>query len=138
MKNKSLLFLLFLPLFPTTALAKDPPAQVIVWPDTGSQILRFSFANFHQTGGSGSQRYYVSDTEAANLWGKRIPEASFSVYFFDKDKVRIGQGYISLRDVRAGEIVKFQTTVQTTGVPVSLSWRRNLFPPSYNNICQRN
>ncbi|HET7209458.1 MAG TPA: PEGA domain-containing protein, partial [Terriglobales bacterium] len=40
---------------------------------------------------------------------------------FDKEKVRIGEGWISLSNVAAGEIVKFETTLRASGNPVSLA-----------------
>jgi hypothetical protein len=49
------------------ANAKEPPAQVIVWPDSGPPVLRFSFSRFKEVGGSGSQHNYISDTTAENL-----------------------------------------------------------------------
>jgi hypothetical protein len=39
--------------------AKDPPVQVIVWPDTGTPGLRFTFAKFKEIGGIGNQRSRV-------------------------------------------------------------------------------
>jgi PEGA domain len=43
------------------------------------------------------------------------------LYLYDKDKARIGEGWISLTNVGPGETVKFQTTVDTSGTPVSVS-----------------
>jgi len=104
-----------------TAYAKDPPAQVVVWPESGTPILRISFGKFKDVGSSGSQHNYNSDTTAENLWGKRISRADFSLYLFDKNKVRVGEGWISLSDVGVGGVIKFQTNVSTTGTPVSLT-----------------
>jgi len=103
------------------AYAKDPPAQVIVWPEAGAPVLRLSFGKFKEVGASGSQHNYTSDTTAENLWGKPISRADFSLYLFDKNKARIGEGWISLSSVGVREIVKFQTNVSTTGVPVSIA-----------------
>ena len=103
------------------AYAKDPPAQVIIWPESGPQVLRFSFGRFKEVASSGSQHNYTSDTTAENVWSKPITRADFSLYFFDKNKVRIGEGWISVSNVRVGETVKFQTSVSTTGNPVSIS-----------------
>jgi PEGA domain len=109
-------------LFTAMALyAKDPPAQVITWPESGTPVLRISFGKFKEVGSSGSQHNYNSDTTAENLWGKRISRADFSLYLFDKNKVRVGEGWISLSDVGLGGVVKFQTNVSTTGTPVSIA-----------------
>jgi PEGA domain len=105
----------------TAAYAKDQPAQVIVWPESGTPVLRLSFSKFKEVGASGSQHNYTSDTTAENLWGKLISRADFSLYLFDKNKVRIGEGWISLSNVGVREVVKFQTSVSTTGTPVSIA-----------------
>ena len=101
------------------SLAKDPPPQVIVWPASGQPVIRFSFGKFKESGSSGKQHSYMIDVTAENLWGKKISKADFSLYLFDKDKVRIGEGYISISDVAPAQVVKFQIFAQTSGTPVS-------------------
>lgn len=108
-------------LLASTAYAKDPPGQVIVWPESGTPVLRFSFGKFKEVGSVGSERTFMTDTTAENLWGKVISSASFSLYLFDKNKVRIGEGMISLTSVGAKETVKFQTTIAASGSPASVS-----------------
>jgi len=54
------------------ASAKDAPAQVIAWPDQGATVLRFTFGKFKEVGSLGSQRTYVTETTAENLWIRRI------------------------------------------------------------------
>lgn len=102
-------------------LAKDQPPQTVTWPQTGAPVLKFTFGKFKEVGGVGSQHTYVSDTTAENLWGKNIPDATFTLYLFDKNKTRIGEGFLTLSNVGAGQLVKFQTTIQMSGSPVSLS-----------------
>jgi hypothetical protein len=104
-----------------SAYAKDQPAQVIMWPESGTPVLRFSFGKFKEVGSVGSERTFMTDTTAENLWGKVIPSASFSLYLFDKNKVRIGEGIISLSSVGAKETVKFQTTIAASGAPATVS-----------------
>jgi len=104
-----------------TSYAKDSPVQVIVWPDAGAPVVRFSFGKFKELGSSGGQHTYVIDATAENLWTKPIGTATFSLYLFDKNHVRIGQGWISVDNIARGETVKFQTTVSTSGTPVSLA-----------------
>ena len=72
--------------------AKDPPAQVIVWPDSGEPVLRFSFGKFKEVGSSGGQHTYVTDATAENLWTKVYSCGHFFLYLFDKNRVRIGEG----------------------------------------------
>jgi len=98
---------------------KEQPAQVIVWPPSGQPVVRFSFGKFKELSSSGKQHSYTIDVTAENLWGKRIPKADFALYLFDKDKIRIGDGWISISDVGPGQVVKFQVFVQASGTPIS-------------------
>lgn len=121
MKRRHLLLGLFL--FAScvfTALAKDTPFQVIVWPEQGASVVRFTFGKFKEVGSLGNERTYVTETTAENLWSKRIPEANFALYLFDKNKTRIGQATLTISNVGPGEAVKFQTTIAASGPPVSL------------------
>jgi hypothetical protein len=112
--------LIFL-LFASATYAKDQPAQVIVWPDSGAPVLRFTFGKFKEVGSIGNERTFMTDTTAENLWDKAIPTAAFSLYLFDKNKVRIGEGSINLNSVGVGQTVKFQTTIAASGAPTSVS-----------------
>jgi hypothetical protein len=112
-----------------TASAKDQAVQTITWPDSGPPVLRFSFAKFKEVGGLGGERTYMTETTAENLWGKAISNASFSLYLFDKNKVRIGEGLINLSSVGAGESVKFQTTIASSGSPALVSLVAKYLPP---------
>ncbi len=100
---------------------KESPTQVIVWPESGAPVVRISLGKFKSLGASGNQRIYSINTTVENLWGKKIPMAEFSLYLYDKSKIRIGEGFILLTNVDAGQTVKFDTTVNTAGVPVSVS-----------------
>jgi len=108
-------------LLASSALAKDVPLQVIEWPATGTPILRFSFSKPKQFTGMGTSREFSLDTTAQNLSAKLIPAAHFTIYLFDKNKVRIGQEVISVENVAPGESVKFQTNILASGTPVAIS-----------------
>ncbi len=103
------------------ALAKETPLQIIDWPATGTPVLRFTFAKLKQFGEVGTQRSYSLDTTAQNLSSKLIPGAQFTIYLFDKNKVRIGEELITVSNIGPGESVKFQTNVATSGTPTSIS-----------------
>jgi hypothetical protein len=103
------------------ALAKDAPLQTIDWPATGTPAVRFTFDRFKQLQGMGNMHAFVMDTTAQNLSTRLIQSERFSIYLFDKNKVRIGEDVIALRNLGAGETVKFETTVTTSGVPASVS-----------------
>lgn len=108
--------------------AKDPPSQVIIWPEQGNPVVRFTFGKFREVGSLGNERTYVTDTTAENLWSKPIPNANFALYLFDKNKVRIGQANLNISNVSPGETVKFQTTVASSGPPSSLSVSATYLP----------
>jgi hypothetical protein len=111
------------------AIAKDPPAQSINWPESGTTIVRFTFGKFKEIGELGGARSYITDTTAQNLWTKPISDASFSLYLYDKNNVRIGEGYITLNNVGPGQTIKFQTTIGASGAPVSVSLSVRSLPP---------
>ena len=104
-----------------SAFAKEPAGQVIVWPASGTPAVRFHVGKFKEAGSFGRQRTYVIDIEAENVSTKAIPNGSFFLYLFDKSNVRIGQGWITLSNVAAGQAVKFSINVDTSGAPVSAS-----------------
>jgi hypothetical protein len=117
-----ILSLLFVCLFAVGSVsAKDTPFQVITWPESGQSIVRFTFSKFKELGGMGKERTYVTDTIAENLSDKTIGNANFSLYIFDKNKARIGEGFINLSNVSGGQTVKFQVTLSASGSPASLS-----------------
>ena len=128
-RSKSIYALVACVLLGLTAGAKEPPAQEIVWPASGPPVIRFSFGKFKEVSSSGKRHVYTIDTVATNVWNKRISRADFSFYLFDKDKARIGGGYISVTDVAPGDVVKFQTFVETTGTPVLVTLVPQTLPP---------
>jgi hypothetical protein len=100
---------------------KDVPFQVVSWPESGQPALRFTFSKFKEMGGMGREHTYVTDTIAENLSDKTIGSATFSLYVFDKNKVRIGEGSIYLTNVNARQTVKFQITLTASGTPSCLT-----------------
>ena len=96
--------------------AKNEPAQVITWPDSGTPAIRFTLGKFKEIGSFGSRRTYLIDTVAENLSASPIGDATFSIYLFDKNQVRIGEGWIHLNNVAPKQSVKFQINIDTSGV----------------------
>jgi len=107
---------------------KDAPTQVINWPQTGSAVVRVTLGKFKEIGSVAGQHNYVIDTTAENLWNKKISHLGFNVYLYDKNKVRIGDGWITLDNVAPGQAVKFQTTVHALGTPASVELAANSVP----------
>jgi PEGA domain len=98
------------------ANAKDAPVQVMVWPTSGAPVVRFSFGKFKEVGTQGKQHNYETEVSAENLWTKRISSAEFTLYLYDKNKIRIADAALSISDVYPGTEVKFQTYINAEGV----------------------
>lgn len=116
--------------------AKELPPQVIVWPASGQPVLRFGLGKFKEIGSSGKQHVYTVDVSAENLWNKQIFKAEFTLYAFDKAKVRIGDSWIAINDLAPGRMVKFQATIDASGpiasvelIPRSLPTELQAFLP---------
>lgn len=99
------------------SVAKDTPPTVMVWPSEQQPVVRFTFGKFRQIASRNGERLYETDVKAENLWGKPIPDATFSVDFVGKDKSRIGSGWIGLSRVGVGETVKFKMNFSTVDEP---------------------
>ena len=112
-----------------SSVAKDPPAQVIVWPPSGPAVIRLALGKFKELGSTGGTHTYNIDVTAENVWSKRIVKADFSLYLFDKNKTRIGDGWISISDVAPGATIKFQMTAQSSGTPTSMELTPKALPP---------
>jgi len=125
---KKFVFVVFLILAVSSLAAKDTPSQVINWPPTGSPVVRITLGKFKEISSVAGQHNYVIDTTAENLWTKKISRIGFSLYLYDKNKVRIGDGWITLENVGPGQAVKFQTTVHALGTPVSVDLTANSVP----------
>jgi PEGA domain-containing protein len=121
--------LLILLSFVFRGLAKDPPAQVILWPASGPAVVRLTLGRFKELASTGGTHTYNIDVIAENVWNKRIAKADFSLYLFDKNKTRIGDGWISITDVPPGATVKFQMTAQSSGTPASMELTPKALPP---------
>jgi len=102
------------------ANTKDVPVQVLVWPSTGAPVVRFSFGKFREVGVADKHHNYETEVTAENLWTKRISSAEFTLYLYDKNKIRIADAALSISDVSPGSEVKFQTYINASGPIVSL------------------
>ena len=106
--------------FSAVASPKDPPPQVVNWPTTGATVVRFSFGKFKEISSVGQRHMYTSDVTAENLWNKKISHAEFTLYIYDKAKVRVGEGFVGISDVNPGGVVKFQISITASGAIASM------------------
>jgi hypothetical protein len=100
--------------------AKEAPVQVLVWPTTGTSVVRFSFGKFKEVGVQDKHHNYETEVTAENLWTKTISSAEFTLYLYDKNKIRIADAALGITDVGPGSEVKFQTYINASGPIVSL------------------
>lgn len=109
-------------LFPVvlSSWAKNDPTIVLFWPNQSNPSLKLSFGKFNQVGAYNGQLSLESGVLIQNLSGKRIPQASFTVYMMDKGGVRIGNGTLSVNDLEAGQQAKIAFQVESVGIPASL------------------
>jgi hypothetical protein len=114
--------------------AKEPPGLVIVWPTSGPSVLRFTFGKFKEVNNSGHRHDYNTEVIAENLWGKKISEATFTLYAYDKAKVRIGDGWMTVSDVSPNAVLKFQTSINASGSIVSLELVPKSLPPELQSF----
>ena len=129
MLRRKLLAVCLLGVILAVAEAKETPGQILVWPESGQPVLRFVFGKFKEGASYGREHNYTCETTAQNLWGKKIADAVFSLYLFDKSNVRIGEGYVQVSNVGPGEMIKFQTSFHAAGVPVTLKLVSQTVPP---------
>ena len=108
------------------ALAKDKKSSdkaqpmVLLWPDQGSPTLKLSFDPFTKLAAYNGQLSLQSKVLIENMSGKRIPQASLTVYMMDKAGVRVGNGTLSMSDLDPGQQVRLSFQVFSVGIPVSL------------------
>ncbi len=100
---------------------KDKPSMVLFWPNESNATLKVTFEKFNQLAVYEGQLSLESHALVENLSAKRIPQASFTVYLLDKDKVRIGNGMLSFSDLDPGQQAKLNFQVFAVGVPATLS-----------------
>jgi len=100
--------------------AREAQPLVVVWPETGTPVLQFTFPKFKQMGWNGNQRVYAIDTEVKNLSSKVIVQASFDLYLYDKNNIRIGEAWLTVSNAAPGDVIKFETNATVSGQPVSV------------------
>jgi hypothetical protein len=111
---------LFLVLCTTVLLAKNDTSIVMTWP-MDKPALKLTFEKFHQMGTYSGQNVFTSEVTVQNLTDKQIPRASFTVYFMDKNHVRIGDGVLQVSDLDAGQAAKIQFQFNAVGIPATLA-----------------
>jgi hypothetical protein len=111
----------FLLTLTSLSLAKDEPGIVMLWPSQDNASLKLTFGRFRSVAAYEGKLTLVSDVVIENLSSKVMPQASFSVFLLDKDRVRIGNGLLVVNDLNPGESAKVLFQCDSVGAPVTLS-----------------
>lgn len=115
--KKSALILLMLMVWSVGSFAAD---TVLTWPAEGQASLKFGIGKLRQVNSYSGQADYVADVNVINLGTKPVSFASFYVYLLDKKGNRVGEGYIELSNVAAGQQVKVPLTAHAMGSVASM------------------
>jgi hypothetical protein len=113
------LFLLFALLAPWLN-AKEEPAITLRWPPE-TPAISLTFGRFRLLYSQGKDNTYTSDVTVSNLTDKSFVRLDFRVYLMDKDKVRIGDGFLSVTDIGPRQEVKVPFQCMSVGVPTTIS-----------------
>jgi hypothetical protein len=100
---------------------KSQASIILFWPNQDSPSLKLTFGPFVQLAVDHGQLSLQSNVLIENLSQKSIPQASFSVYLLDPNKVRIGSRTLNISDLNIGEQVRLSFQVFSIGPPASLS-----------------
>jgi hypothetical protein len=129
LRNRALSCAVLLLAFSGLAFAKDSIAPVD-WP-ADNPIVHFEIGKMVKTTSFNNQNVFSVDLAVKNVSSKKITNASFRVYFEDKQKIRIGDGWVSVTNVKPGETVKMVMTAQTIGNPTEFTVAPERLPEDF-------
>lgn len=111
-------------LFPFIASAKDKIKDTdftILWPNASAPTLKATFGRFREVSSYGGQHEFTEDVTVENVSSKNSPFASFTVYMLDKDKVRIADTILEVKDLGPAQQVRVPLQFHTSGFPASVN-----------------
>jgi len=118
MRNKVVVLMSFLLLCATAVAGAD---TVLTWPADGKDpVLKFTIGKMRQVSSYSGQADYVADAVVENIGKKPMPFASFYLYLLDKNKKRIGEGYIEVSNIGAGQQAKVAVSAHASGSIASM------------------
>jgi hypothetical protein len=125
--RKTIRILPILFLFATaTTFAAD---TVLTWPpDAKDAILRFTIGKLRQVSSNSGQSDLLGEATAENLGAKPIPSASFYLYLLDKSGKRVGEGYLEVTNLPAGQRAKVPVSVHAMGSYASMQLQPQHLP----------
>ncbi len=101
---------------------------VLTWPTSGDPMLRFTVGKLRQISSTSGQTDYLGDALAENLGSKAIPSASFYLYLLDKSGKRVGEGYLEVTNLAAGQQAKVPVSVHAMGSFVKMELQPQHLP----------
>jgi len=102
---------------------------VLTWPADGQNpMLRFTLGKLRQIGSTAGQSDYVGEALAENLSNKAISSASFYLYLLDKNGKRVGEGYLEVTHLGAGQQAKIPVSAHVLGAFVSMELQPQHLP----------
>lgn len=102
---------------------------VLTWPSSGKDtMLRFTLGKLHQITSVSGQNDYLGEALAENLSTAAIPSASFYLYLLDKNGKRVGEGYLEVTNLAAGQRAKIPVTAHAMGSFVSMELQPQHLP----------
>jgi hypothetical protein len=105
-----------LPLLLLCAASVFAADTVLTWPKEGKEpLLRFTVGKLRQISSVSRQTDYLGEALAENLGNKPIPSASFYLYLLDKNDKRVGEGYLEVTNLAAGQSAKVPVSVHAMG-----------------------
>ncbi len=110
------------------ALAAD---TVLTWPSNGNgndTMLRFTLGKLRQISSVSGQSDYLGEALAENVSTKAIPSASFYLYLLDKNGKRVGEGYLEVTNLAAGQRAKIPVTAHALGSFASMELQPQHLP----------
>ena len=93
----------------------------MLWPNANSPTLKIAFGKFREVSSYNGQHEFTEDVTVENVSPKNIPFASFTVYMLDKDKVRIADTILEIKDLGPAQQVRVPLQFHTTGAPSTVS-----------------
>ena len=100
---------------------------LILWPNNEQPVLRFTLTPMQEMGSYRGQKSYNTNVTVHSDWSKKIEHAEFSIYLLDANRIRVGEGYISVSNLSPNETTRFPLSISTLGTPVELKLEsRNL------------
>jgi hypothetical protein len=121
-----------------SAVAKDKEIAMMWPPNAANPSMSLVFSRFQQLAYYNGQNSLSTEVTVRNLSDKPIARASLTVYFYDKQKVRIGETSLLIQDLKVGQQVRYPLQFFCVGIPASLELQArndaNGIPRSTKNV----